>query len=106
MIATPAKTYLSKDMSSTTHVFVRHDAIHKLLQPPYSNPYRVLKQADKLCMLDITGHPEVVSLDHLKPAYLESDLITDVDMSTQAKSTMQPMKSSVPICALIVDCIS
>ena len=48
-------------------------------------------------MLDIAGHPEVVSLDHLKPAYLESDLITDVDISTQATSIVQPTKSPVTI---------
>ena len=38
-------------------------------------------------MLDIASHPEVVSLDRLKPAYLESDLVTDVDTPTQATFT-------------------
>ena len=52
------------------HVFVRNDAIRKLLQPPYDGHYRVLKRADKQYTLDITGCPEVVSLDRLKPAYL------------------------------------
>ena len=48
-------------------------------------------------MLDVAGRPEVVSLDCLKPAYLESDLVTDVDTSTLATSTVQPMKSPVTI---------
>ena len=56
-----------------------------------------MKQADKHHTLDIIGRPEVVSLDHLKPAYLESDLVTDVNMSTQATSTVQPTKSPVTI---------
>ena len=37
------KTYLSKDMGTTTHVFVHHDAIRKPLYSPYDSPYCVLK---------------------------------------------------------------
>ena len=55
-------------MGNTMHVFVRHEAIRKPLQSPYDGPYRVLERADKHCTLDIAGRPEVVSLDHLKPA--------------------------------------
>ena len=78
-------------------MFVFHDAICKPLQPPYNGPYPVLKRADKDYTLDIADHPEVVLLDCLKPAYLESDLLTDVDTSTQATSTAQPMESPVTI---------
>ena len=62
------KSYISKDMGNATHVFVRHDAIRKPLQPPYDGPYRVLKLAEGHYMLDIAGRPGVVSLDRLKPA--------------------------------------
>ena len=84
-------------MGNATHVFVRHDAIRKPLQPPYDDPYRVLKRADKRYTLDIAGRPEAVSLDCLKPAYLESDLVTDVDMPTQATYTAPSTKSPVTI---------
>ena len=79
------------------HVFVRHDTIRKPLQPPYKGPYHVSKQSDKYYRLDIAGRPEVVSLDRLKPAYLKSDLVTDVNTSTLAASTAQPIKSPVSI---------
>ena len=62
-----------------------------------TSPYRVLKRADKHYTLDIAGRPEVVSLDCLKPTYLESNLVTDIDTSTQATSTAQPTKSPVTI---------
>ena len=78
-------------------MFVRHDAIRNPLQQPNDGPYCVLKRADKHYKLDIAGRPEVVSLDHLQPAYLESDLVTDVDTSTLATSTVQPTKSPVTI---------
>ena len=48
-------------------------------------------------MLDVAGRPEVVSLDRLKPAYLESDLVTDVNTPTQATSTAPPTESPVTI---------
>ena len=74
-------------MGNTTQVIVRHDDIRKPLQPTYDGPCRVLKRAYKHYTLDIAGHPEVVSLDRLKPAYLESDLVTDVDTPALATST-------------------
>jgi len=52
-------------------VFVRHDAIRKPLQPPYDGPYEVLNRDKKHFTLNIKGRKEVVSLDHLKPAYLD-----------------------------------
>ena len=78
-------------------MFVHHDTIHKLLQLPYESPYCVLKRADKHYTLHIAGWPEVVSLDCLKPAYLESDLVADIDTSTQEIPTVQPTKSPVTI---------
>ena len=38
-------------------------------------------------MFDIAGRPEVVSLNHLKPVYLERDLVHDVDTPMQATAT-------------------
>ena len=91
------KTYISKDVVCATHVFVWHDAIFKLLQPPHDGPYRVLKPANKHYTVDIAGRPEDVSLDRLKPTSLESDLVTDVDTSAKATPTAQPKKSLVTI---------
>ena len=84
-------------MGNKAQVFVRHDAIRKPLQPVYNGPYRVLKRVDKHCTLDIARCPEVISLDRLKPAYLETNLVTDVDTPTQATSRAPPTESPVPI---------
>ena len=59
-------------MSSSTHVFVRRDAVLKPLQQPYDGPFKILKHSDKHFTLDIHGHQEVVSLDRLKPAHLDN----------------------------------
>ena len=62
--------HVSKDLSSCTHVFIRHDAVRKPLQQPYDGPYRVLARADKYFKIDINGRQDTVSLDRLKPAHL------------------------------------
>ena len=48
-------TYVNKDLSTCTHVFVRTDAVCKPLQPPYEGPFKVLKQDAKYFTLELKG---------------------------------------------------
>ena len=91
------KVYVNKDLPTSTHVFVRHDAVRKPLQPPYDGPYRVLKRADKHYTLEIGNRQEVVSLDRLKPAYMECDLAADINLDAPTQSTAQPTKLPVTV---------
>ena len=63
--------YVSRDINGCTHVFVRRDSIRKPLQCPYDGPYKVIERTAKHFTVNIKGRPEVVSLDRLKPAYLD-----------------------------------
>ena len=76
-------------------MFVRHDAVRKPLQSPYDGPYRVLKRADKHYTLEIGNRKEVVSLDRLKPAYMEYDLAADTDLDAPTQAATQPTESPV-----------
>ena len=78
----PRKSYVSTDLSHCTHVFIRHDAVRKPLQPPYDGPYPVVQRKDKYFVIDINGRKDTVSLDRLKPAYL--DLPTDTPSETSS----------------------
>ncbi len=68
----PRRVYADKDLSSSTHVFVRHDAVRKPLQRPYNGPYRVISRGDKQYKLAIKGREEVISVDRLKPAHVDN----------------------------------
>ena len=49
------QTYVSNKLTTCTHVFVRHDAVWKPLQPPYNGPFLVLKQSPKFYTVDDKG---------------------------------------------------
>ena len=63
--------HVNSDLHSTSHVFVRHDAVRKPLQPPYDGPYKVMARTDKYFTLDVNGRQDTVSIDRLKAAHLD-----------------------------------
>ena len=90
---TPRQAYISGDLKTCTHVFLRHDAVKKPLQPPYDGPYKVIKRRDKHFTLDVKGSESVVSIDRFKPAYL--DEWTDVPTAPPTKPS-SPVPSTLP----------
>lgn len=52
---------MSEALSTATHVFIRHDAVRRPLQPPYDGPYPVVKHTDKHFTVDINGRKDTVS---------------------------------------------
>ena len=79
--------HVSADLSSCPFVFVRNDAVKKTLQPPYDGPYKVLHRTDKHYTLDISGQKKVVSLDRLKPAYMDETPTTSSNISSTAHAS-------------------
>lgn len=68
------RNHINKDLTSCSHVFVRHDAIRKPLQPPYDDgPYKVISHGDKVFTVNVNGRQVTISIDRLKPAFLEKE---------------------------------
>ncbi|XP_078052087.1 uncharacterized protein LOC144478214, partial [Augochlora pura] len=67
------KTFVFKDLHTTTQVFVRHGPPKRALQPAYDGPYEVVERHPKYFNIRIKERVIPVSLDRLKPAYLLHD---------------------------------
>lgn len=62
--------FIHKNLNSTTHVFIRRDAVTPALQPTYDGPYQVMKRSAKNFRLKINGRSVTITIDRLKPAYI------------------------------------
>ena len=89
------RVFVHKDLKTSSHVFLRHDAVCKPLQPPYDGPYKVLKRTDKHFTIAVKGKNEVVSIDRLKPAYLCCTNLDDSQPIDFAKPSIPTPPSSV-----------
>ncbi|KAK3884609.1 hypothetical protein Pcinc_011128 [Petrolisthes cinctipes] len=56
-----------------SHVLLRHDGHRQGLQYTYDGPYKVLRRMDKTFTILRSGKKEIVSIDRLKPAYMENE---------------------------------
>lgn len=70
---TTEKPFVHKDLQTTENVFVRDDTVLKPLQQPYEGPFRVIKRKEKSYKIDLKGKPKYVTIDRLKPAFVEND---------------------------------
>ena len=60
--------YVPSALQQASHVFVRHDAVRKPLQPPYDGPYAVLERTPHHFTVNINNRPQVINIQRLKPA--------------------------------------
>ncbi|XP_075972473.1 uncharacterized protein LOC142974195 [Anticarsia gemmatalis] len=78
---TPA-AFVFKLLNSSSHVYLREDAVRRALQPPYNGPYLVLERSNdgKSLTLDIKGKKVTVSVDRVKPAFIESQSTSTAEL--------------------------
>lgn len=67
-----------QDLLRAQYVFVRRDEVKPPLRAPYSGPFEVLNRSDKVFKLRVGTREETVSIDRLKPAYVDEDLPVEV----------------------------
>ncbi|CAK1592461.1 unnamed protein product [Parnassius mnemosyne] len=64
------KVFLFKDLSTTSHVFLRADHVKPPLESPYSGPFQVVRRSDKTVTIVVGNKEVVVSIDRVKPAFI------------------------------------
>ena len=89
---TERNSHIIDGLSTATHVFIRHDAVRKPLQPPYDGLYPVIKRTDKHFTVNINGRNDTVSIDRLKPAHLDTDNLHPTPQA--ATSTTLPCRTT------------
>ena len=82
-----------KDLTNTTHVFLRHDAPTRALQPTFDGPYEVLSRGEKVFKLRINGRTVHVTIDRLKPAYI----LADQESNNNPQEALQPAQDTPAI---------
>ena len=65
-------SHVPMELQDCKFVFVRHDAHRTPLQCTYDGPFKVLERAAKYFTLDLHGKRDTVSVDRLKPAFLDA----------------------------------
>ena len=73
---TNRQIHVSNAITDCTHVFASHDAVRKSVQQPYEGSFKVIKRTGKHFTLQMNNR-EVVSIDRLKPAYLDLTISSD-----------------------------
>lgn len=71
------KSHINPDLHTSTFVFAHHDAVKKSLQPPYDGPFQSSETAWQTLYTGHYGKRKVISLNRLKPAYIEDVSIID-----------------------------
>lgn len=67
------QNYIQKELQTCTHIFLRDDTVRSPLKSPYDGPYKVIQRNDKNFVIKIHNGTKTVSIDRVKPAFIEND---------------------------------
>lgn len=73
--------FIHPKLKAAKYVFVRIDCHKKPLQAPYNGPYQVLKRNEKFFKLNVNGKRQNISIDRIKPAFVELNADDTIDSS-------------------------
>lgn len=82
---TTFKPFVSPDLASATQVFIRDDKVRPALKQPYDGPFRVKEKFDKYYIVLRNGKETKISIDRLKPAFIEAQDTATTDVSDSQK---------------------
>lgn len=77
------KPFIFKDLATSDHVFLREDASHGSLHPAYTGPHKVITRGDKVFKLLMGSKEVTVSIDRIKPAYIQTDCTQEDEPAQQ-----------------------
>ncbi|VUZ57548.1 unnamed protein product [Hymenolepis diminuta] len=88
--------FILHDLGSCSHIFLRHDAALKPLHPIDDGPFPVLKRGEMTFTILQDGEGSAVSVDCLKPTYLDKltpkNVISVFSSHSPVKQTKNPIQ--------------
>ena len=82
------QTYVDPLLFRCSQVFVRIDSVKSPLQRPYSGPHFVLERHDKYLVNEKHGHTDTVTIDRLKPAFVDPISPTGSSVEEETSETL------------------
>lgn len=67
------KPFVSPNLATSTHVFIRDDSVRPSLKQPYDGPFKVMQKFEKYFVVLRKGKQVNISIDRLNPAFLETE---------------------------------
>ncbi|GBM82385.1 hypothetical protein AVEN_233421-1 [Araneus ventricosus] len=89
---TDRSTFISKDLMSSSQIFVQIDSVLRPLQQPYQGPFQVISRTDKFSLIDFNGRKTNISLDRLKPAYILKQEASESSVQSSETATRSGCK--------------
>ncbi|GFS29386.1 uncharacterized protein NPIL_586511 [Nephila pilipes] len=86
--------FVSKNLTTCSHIFLLTDFIKKGLQPPYEGPYKIVKYTEKIFRILRNGKEVSVSVDRLKPIYVPKELV-DIPAGLHRKDKVSSQPNEV-----------
>ncbi|OWR40999.1 putative gag-pol polyprotein [Danaus plexippus plexippus] len=86
--------YIPKDLSTSTHVFLRVVPGRRSLQAPYTGPQRFFAHNHKTVDIEVNGKRQRVTIDRVKPAYMARE---ELEPSQNRPQTPHPAQPDEPV---------
>ena len=83
-----------KEIATCTHVFLRRIAIAPPLTTPHDGPYKVVARSGRVMKIQVKGKVETVFLDRVKPAHLECEPTTGMNIQRTTPNKPQSSKTT------------
>ena len=89
------KPFINKDLFISDYVWIRNDATHPPLTYKYNGPYKVIDRKEKYFKILIKNKEDTVSIDRLKPVYMENENINTFELSEHESTIQESIRKSI-----------
>ncbi|KAG8179906.1 hypothetical protein JTE90_006269 [Oedothorax gibbosus] len=88
--------FVSKDLETCSHIFLRTDSLRRSLQPPYEGPFKVMHRGSKVIKIFKNGSACTVNIDRVKPAYIAKEEADYANREKQSNASACKQQHSSP----------